>query len=57
MTTPTSTLPQNKNENQSPILTNTPANLARLAQLLTDGQLLLLPTETVYGIAVNLLSP
>ncbi len=50
MPTPT-TLPQNL------ILPSTPAGLARAAQLLKDGHLVILPTETVYGIALNLLSP
>jgi protein-tyrosine phosphatase len=35
----------------------TRANALRAAQLLQDGSLVVLPTETVYGIAVNLLSP
>jgi protein-tyrosine phosphatase len=39
------------------LLPSTPAGLARAAELLQQGQLILLPTETVYGIAVNLLSP
>ena len=48
---PPTTLPQNL------ILPSTPAGLARAAQLLKDGHLVILPTETVYGIALNLLSP
>jgi protein-tyrosine-phosphatase/tRNA A37 threonylcarbamoyladenosine synthetase subunit TsaC/SUA5/YrdC len=51
MPTPTSTLPQNA------VLPSTPAGLAAAADLLRQGKLVLLPTETVYGIAVNLLSP
>ena len=39
------------------ILQPTNANLARTAKLLKEGHLVILPTETVYGIAVNLFSP
>jgi protein-tyrosine-phosphatase/tRNA A37 threonylcarbamoyladenosine synthetase subunit TsaC/SUA5/YrdC len=35
----------------------TSAGIARAAQALRDGHLAILPTETVYGIAVNLHSP
>ena len=45
------TLPQNT------LLPSTPAGLAAASDLIRQGKLVLLPTETVYGIAVNLLSP
>jgi len=39
------------------ILPASPAGVARAAELLAQGKLVILPTETVYGIALNLLSP
>ena len=39
------------------LLTPNAAGLARAGQLLRDGKLVVLPTETVYGIALNLHSP
>jgi len=51
MANPASTVPQDM------ILSPNAAGLARAAQLLRDGKLVVLPTETVYGIALNLLSP
>ena len=38
-----------------PILQPTPENLQRAAQLLRDGELVALPTETVYGLGANAL--
>ncbi|WP_404423958.1 L-threonylcarbamoyladenylate synthase [Nibricoccus sp. IMCC34717] len=38
-------------------LSGTPRNLARLARALRAGQLVAVPTETVYGLAANALSP
>ena len=43
-----STLPANV------ILPSTPLGVARAAELLSLGKLVILPTETVYGIALNL---
>ena len=37
------------------IYRGTPANLARLARALRDGELVAVPTETVYGLAANAL--
>ncbi|MGN6369283.1 MAG: Sua5/YciO/YrdC/YwlC family protein [Phycisphaerae bacterium] len=45
-----STLPNNL------LLQPSAHNIARTAKLLHDGHLVILPTETVYGIALNLLS-
>jgi len=39
------------------LLSPNAAGIARAAQLLKSGNLIILPTETVYGIAVNLSSP
>jgi L-threonylcarbamoyladenylate synthase len=39
------------------IYRGTPRNLARLAQALTRGELVAVPTETVYGLAADALSP
>jgi L-threonylcarbamoyladenylate synthase len=39
------------------IFRGTPANLARLARALRRGELVAVPTETVYGLAGNALSP
>ena len=39
------------------ILPASAAGVARAAELLSQGKLVILPTETVYGIALNLLSP
>jgi L-threonylcarbamoyladenylate synthase len=39
------------------IFRGTPRNLARLAQALTRGELVAVPTETVYGLAADALSP
>jgi protein-tyrosine-phosphatase/tRNA A37 threonylcarbamoyladenosine synthetase subunit TsaC/SUA5/YrdC len=50
MTTSLSTFPPEA------LLPSTPAGLAAAADLIRQGKLVLLPTETVYGIAVNLLS-
>lgn len=38
-----------------PILTDKPADLARAAELLRSGEIVALPTETVYGLAANAL--
>ena len=39
------------------IFRETPRNLARLAQALARGELVAVPTETVYGLAADALSP
>jgi L-threonylcarbamoyladenylate synthase len=39
------------------IFRGTPRNLARLAQALARGELVAVPTETVYGLAADALSP
>ena len=39
------------------IFRGTPRNLARLAQALAQGELVAVPTETVYGLAADALSP
>ena len=39
------------------LLPASPTSVNRVAELLNAGQLVVLPTETVYGIAVNLASP
>ena len=42
---------------QAKIYSPTPANLRRLAGALRRGELVALPTETVYGLAANALDP
>jgi protein-tyrosine-phosphatase/tRNA A37 threonylcarbamoyladenosine synthetase subunit TsaC/SUA5/YrdC len=39
------------------VLTPTSQNLHNVAKLIQSGKLVIVPTETIYGIAVNLLSP
>ncbi|OAM88230.1 translation factor Sua5 [Termitidicoccus mucosus] len=39
------------------VFRGTPANLVRLARALQRGELVAVPTETVYGLAANALSP
>lgn len=40
-----------------PVLTDSPADLARAAELLRAGEIVALPTETVYGLAADALNP
>ncbi len=40
-----------------PFLTNAPADLARAADVLRSGEIVALPTETVYGLAADALNP
>lgn len=39
------------------VYAGTPRNLARLARVLRDGELVAVPTETVYGLAAHALDP
>ncbi len=41
----------------SPFLTNSPADLTRAADVLRSGEIVALPTETVYGLAADALNP
>lgn len=41
----------------SPFLTDSPADLSRAAELLRQGEIVALPTETVYGLAADALNP
>lgn len=40
-----------------PYLTDSPADLSRAAELLRSGEIVALPTETVYGLAADALNP
>ena len=41
----------------SPFLSSTPADLSRAADILRSGEIVALPTETVYGLAADALNP